>query len=322
MTLRRHKELLFPSDPARRYAYLVYSLPIAAAFLALLGKSSAPHLDGIPGVLVGASREFATGVSEALFVSFVVAKLVDPFIKARFAKELGADLFWALTSVEAPAEFRTAVQKLASLGHYYRSCDWDLAFEWVDETKQTLSVTISVRCNGVNLDRDGYRPPMRFWIMPSGPPFTSYHTSWSFEIPDLDVRQRLDKGHLEDLMADRRAWDEVISEELVVPFKVSYLSFKEGVVSPCGDMIPLISTYTSLKMRYCLHGPAARDLDFALKYTGDQPAETTTGEDHQSGAQTTVVNGTTFPGQVAVVSWSRKAPAVLDVTDRAAASEV
>jgi hypothetical protein len=279
--------------------------------LTAVAHSTAPHVDGFLGRAIDLLWDISGPIGEALFVSLIIAGLVEPSIRRHFAKNLGNDLFWVLSSSEAPGEFHTAIKALASLERYYVSCSWELYFEWQDRDEEVLKVRMRVRSHGMNLDPTGFRPPMNFWVMPSAKNHTSYHSHWYFEIPDRGTRYTLDSKQLKELSEGLKTWDDLVPTEARVECGKYFTSYKEAVVFPREPLIPLVHTNTALRQEFHLHGPALPELEIDLRHTGASPKEQTisaNGQSMSSGEPSEkkirrVFQDITFPGQVTLVTW-------------------
>jgi hypothetical protein len=123
---------MLPQESEGRYKLGLGLIFVGAILFTVVGHLPVPHFDGWWGQAVKTVQEFTRSVGEALFVSLIIAILVEPSIRRQFARSLGRDLWWVLSSSDAPSEFREAVKTLASLQRYYVACNWELEFSWAD----------------------------------------------------------------------------------------------------------------------------------------------------------------------------------------------
>jgi len=111
----------------RRALALLRKRPAFFGILALLlvvgvALMTAAHTDMIFTHESEVPRDLAGSLGEALIVAFFLALLVDPVAQHQFATEWGRDLYWAIFSPDAPAEFRESLQLLAAPTGYIRRC--------------------------------------------------------------------------------------------------------------------------------------------------------------------------------------------------------
>lgn len=280
---------------------------LAGALLLGVGAHIAqPWLADRYGEWAVVSTDVAKAISEALIVAYVIARMVDPYIKAHFAREIGGDIFWALSNVDAPEKFRLAVRRLANAERYIRVCTWTLSFEWMDAKSNILAVEISNKITGVNLDRSPYRPRLRFWLVPSLDPYRSRNRHWTFDIPDCDVEFELDEQQIDELIEGRTSWDDTLPDEIVVPPGKVYRQTKAATIYTAGPCIPLLNTLPVLKQEYRLTGDALKALDVRITHSGGLQAEEIAGPRRRWDGQVLVIDQASLSGQVSLVTWTSR----------------
>jgi hypothetical protein len=250
-----------------------------------------------------------SAVGEALFVSLIIAVLVEPAIRRHFARSLGNDLWWVLSSSDAPEEFRKSVKALASLKRYYISCTWELNLQWEDRAREVLRVRIKARSYGVNLDAAPFRPPAHLWLIPSAPGHESYYNSWEFEVGARAMEQHLNRAELKDLKEQRRSWEETLDVDLEARTGENFKFTKEAILYPRVPLIPLIHVNTALRQEFRFGGSALPDLVIDLRHTGALPEEDLIKPDEividaDRADATRAYKTITFPGQVTLITWS------------------
>lgn len=301
--------LALPEDADKRYRFILRIILLGAILFTVAGHAPHPHVpEWLRGPIELLWESFAS-IGEALFVSLIIAVLVEPVIRKHFARSLGNDLWWVLSSSEAPDEFRKAVKTLASLKRYYISCTWHLDFRWEERTRDVLRVEISALSYGVNLDAAPYRPPTHLWLMPSAPGYESHYESWEFEVGARALHQQLDRDRLESLRTEQRLWEDILKPGLEARPGEHFKFSKKSVVYPREPLIPLIHANTALRQEFRFSGPALSDLLIDLRHSGALPQEDLIKPDEQvidaDRAEITRVYETiTFPGQVTLVAWS------------------
>jgi hypothetical protein len=248
-------------------------------------------------------------LADATLAATVLAAIVDPYIKTRFASEIGADFFWAITNPESPPEFRALMNNTASAKRYREQTRWDLIFSWTAEPESSpLKVEIRIRSWGLNLDRGGYTPGEPLWVVASTTGFESTYDRWHFEVPDSHFDEEISGAALRefvDLEADGGI--SLDQKKLVATFDpIPVVSPGQRFVTerqttmfrqPRG-YVPLVAGSTTMSTRVRCSGPAVERLLFRFLDGADGEYGPLMGD-----PVTFVVPGASIQGQMLLVSF-------------------
>jgi hypothetical protein len=247
-------------------------------------------------------------LGEALFVAGILALLVDPLVKSRLATGVGYDLWWALFSRDAPTEFRSAFEKLARVKQYYRTCSWTITLDWDEEERGNVKVRLRVRAAAVNLERTGFKPTTKRWVLSSLAGRTTTYDYWSIETPDGSIYVELQKDVLQDLVTLSPDGILTLHEDRIsgvsIPFGSAYLTERRATMYRTNDdAVPLVASVPTLAQELVLRGNALPGLEFELYHTGGMELvweETSTGSKAEKRCTLPYV---AFPGQAMILSW-------------------
>jgi hypothetical protein len=280
---------------------------LAGISLTLLANSDLiPQGAGFPwkGVL--------NSLGEALIVAVVLSLLVDPLAQHQLAVEWGRDLYWSIFSPDAPDEFKEALQALAAPGGYIRRCTYELTFSYVpDGHRDTVDLDIVVRSEGVVLERRGFRPADRVFVLARHDGSPSEYSQWSFrsrhtedvEFSGDDLRKL---GALEVQSSGRTVLDQsAAGESIKIPFRGEYENVRTVVTTRrISDYFPLFQNRVVLEQVFRIRGDAVDDLDIAVVQLGGVTLdkETLTRPDGSTSIEYRTRN-VAFPGQASMVEW-------------------
>lgn len=119
-------------------------------------------------------------LAEAMFIATVIATIVDPYIKRRFAAEVGDGMFWAILNPDAPEDQRRAVARLASSRVIYEVVSWTVDVSWANEDESVVKLEFEVATSGKSFQREGYRPSGRAYVLPSIEGFQTEYLEYRF----------------------------------------------------------------------------------------------------------------------------------------------
>jgi hypothetical protein len=100
-------------------------------------------------------QKLAQSVGEALVVAVVVSLAVEPRLLRFFGEEIASQTFWSSFYSRAPDSYREAIKELASAERFTIYIEWRLVFDWVDDEK--LKIKLSVTSNN-HAENRGSRP--------------------------------------------------------------------------------------------------------------------------------------------------------------------
>lgn len=216
-------------------------------------------------------------LAEALFIAGVVALVVDPFIKTRFAKKIGKEMFWVLTNENAPESQRRLVENLAGAKFFYNNSNWTIQAEWADRKKGIISLLTTVDSNCSNYDPRGYVPNTCAYVLASTDDYKSEYLDFKLSgkstihlydhssPPISKYIDPLDDGSLR-LNEKRIVEDFIDSNEL--PSDGTSISRTTKTYRHARGFF-LMSNRTALqKQSFTLNGDAADDLDFSVTLIG------------------------------------------------------
>lgn len=260
------------------------------------------------------SRELAAAMGEALFVGALVALLVDPLTQRQFATEWGRDVYWAIFSPNAPQEFKDGLQALAAPTGYLRRCTYKMRLSHHPDGYLDLDLTI--RAEGVVLDRHGYRPRDQVFIVARHDGRHSRYLSWSLtgetlpgaeyseaELENLGVIKKMDSG--------RTILDQALLPDSIgrVPFGKSYEAIRKLQTSVrLSDYLPMFQNRIVLHQVIQIEGDALEDLELSVAQFGGDSTFTQRAETRPDGRKVMYFekDSVSFPGQNCLVEWKPK----------------
>jgi hypothetical protein len=263
-------------------------------------------------------RQLIAGFGDAFTIAFVLALLVDPAAQHQFATEWGRDLYWAIFSPDAPEEFRNALQGLAAPPGYVGRCTYELEFTDLNEPPdEMLTFSMRVSLSGVVLERRGFRPADRVFVVSGYKGIPSHYSYWSFEGED-GKRAEYTESEMRSLGAlslddgGTTVLDQaLLLHETRVPFRGKYKAERHVTVT-CSraDYFPLFQARIVLTQVVIVKGRVIDDLDFTLTQLGRGPipAKRVKRPDERMELHFESEN-VALPGQASVLSWQPKTSA-------------
>ncbi|WP_457028724.1 hypothetical protein [Kitasatospora sp. P5_F3] len=291
-----------------RTFWLGTALIIGAALLDL------PETKGWQHQLVRALEGILGGLGAALLIAFVVAALVEPYMRWWYATQMGEELWWAVQRKNAPSAMRKAITDLAQSKEYYRSVTWKIRFSWVPDSNQSqLKVELEAHSRGFNLDEPDFHPEVGLWLMKSAPPHESFHTGWKLDVPDLENSQwEMNTEQIRRVKAGEEELSRYYPESATVPIGKTYLVNKSATIYPNSDFIPLRIRAVTERFHYEISGDAARHFEFKIKHPNEGGQENAYRFDHADQQIISIDSAPdtcNFPGQVTLISWAPIPPA-------------
>lgn len=291
----RSKATKTQPDPQRNFIFVLrLILAIGLALLALslqLPRENPLH-------------DFSESIAEALLISWIIARLVDPYVLSRFSHDLGTGVIWSLLSDDAPHELRKAFEAALRLDRYHKSIAWTITFEW-EKPLKILKLTIRAVSRGQALGQ-GFSPAHVSWVLGSTDGYESRVESWSFDVSEdgIHIDKRLPEiAAFCDVQAGGRVGLDTtrFASGIVVGTGRFYTIDKTAVMfrRPHG-YLPLVASSAVLESTFELKGSALADLDieFILKDVG-QPTRNPSRPDEYL----IVVQELRWPGSTALVTW-------------------
>jgi hypothetical protein len=261
-------------------------------------------------------RDLAGSLGEALIVAFFLALLVDPVAQHQFATEWGRDLYWAIFSPDAPAEFRESLQLLAAPTGYIRRCTYELTFSpSVSEPDQVLDLDLVVRAEGVVLDRRGWRPNDSVFTINRHDGSHSTYRLWAFRGDDVEPAEFNERelkalGALQAVPSGRTVLDQSLIPQPIgkVPFRKAYETERHVSTSRRrADFYPLFQNRTVLEQLFIVRGDVTEELEISVvQFGGDK---LTRRLDSRPGGRVEIqywTKSVAFPGQASVIEWRPK----------------
>ena len=262
-------------------------------------------------------RQLIAGFGDAFIISFVLALLVDPAAQHQFATEWGRDLYWAIFSPDAPEDFRDALQGLAAPSGYVGRCTYELEFSEVTERPGLLAFYMKVSLSGVALDRRGFRPADRVFVVSGHQGVPSRYNYWSFEGED-GKRAEYNESEMKSLGALSRddGGTTILDQSLLlhdthVPFRGKYKAERHVTVT-CSrsDYFPLFQARIVLKQAVIVKVRGVDDLEFTLVQLGSGPIPVNPVKRPDGHLELHFESEkVAFPGQASVLSWKPKVAA-------------
>jgi hypothetical protein len=259
-------------------------------------------------------HELATGFGDAFIIAFVLAMLVDPVVQEEFARDWGHDLYWAIFSPNAPAEFRDALQDMAAPEAYIDLCTHELDIRHRPGSPQgVLTIDWQISISGVVVNRRGLPSGGKVFVVPRHDGKPSSYTYWSFQTEDSErvaynESELRGQNAIEMEASGRCVLDQSKLDNVPrVPFRKRFWSDRH-VVTTRGttDFLPLFQPRMVLKQTIIVKGPAASELDFYVTRLGGPDGEhklqrykRPDGTEQQRQDLDTVA----FPGQTTMLFW-------------------
>ena len=292
------------TDASVRYAWGVFLLLLAGVAAEFAG-SKYLQPDSVP-------RSLVQGFGDAFLVTGVLALLVDPYLKSRMQQESGWSALFGYLNPNAPEGLREALKDLAVCQRYYTRAAWKITFEWHDQVKRVLAVTMEVTYTGINIDLKPYRPHGKPWVLASTDGYQSEYIQYSLSCP----------GHIEpvDVRGDALRAQTVIQNDGSIFIEPAKLAAGRAIppgarfeVVRSARMYRHVSGYVPLQHdRYIesvpmtLEGEALEDLDVRVTHPREEgrqvPAEWKRLASSPKKSESRAF-GRATPGQITLVSW-------------------
>ena len=257
-------------------------------------------------------KQLAAALGEALIIAFILALLVDPLAQHQLAVDWGRDVYWAIFSPDAPEKFKNALQSLAAPSGYIGRCTYELLFSKYDDA---IVLKITVRADGVVLDRRGFRPNDEVFVFAQCDGLPSSYSAWSFRSQDISRDIDLTAADLAKLGAvtgepsGRTVLDQAkIRDVEKVPFRGQYETVRRVETKRrYSDYFPLFQNRIVLEQVFLLRGDVLNELDISVVQLGGVTLDRR--EETSPGGETIIRYSTSnvaFPGQASMVEWQPK----------------
>lgn len=290
-------------DEKKFHIFLAQAFWAGVFFIVAASLLTLPHLSGAGGDTVHVVETIGYGLGEALLVAYIVAVLIEPYMRSWYASQSGAELWWAVHRKNIPPAMRKAITALASSEEFNRQVTWKMRFDRTPEGY--FFIELEVHARGVAID-EPVHPQIGMWIMPSESGRRGSYTGWQMEIPDLDgAVWTIDEEDFQRIQSGQSSVSAYYPDDVVVPVGKTYITRKVAIIYPSGDWIPLRCRCLTERFYYDISGPAARDLEFTVKH----PDRSDAGVKYyfDPGKKYITFEGPqdsfTFPGQVTLISW-------------------
>ena len=287
-------------EPITRYHRVRLLLLVLSLILLGMTLWGGEHSDSLAIRVAGA-------LGEALLVTFVIAIIVEPYMRRNFLTEVGGNTIWELVNPKAPEEYRTAMATLLARRQYYRRREWDLIFDWEDRNRGVLKVEASVLTFGYNAGAKAYGFTQPVWI-DSCHGYESTYTYFMLQSDQsrlfVEKRQR-DLQHFMTVDQDgTRLLDlPALLGGTTVSAETSFTTRLTGVMYRLSNgYLPLVQTQPTLEHIVKIKGNALPDLTFRML----APRGGTVQETARTRAQQEItfhVQSVMMPGQVVLLSW-------------------
>ncbi|MFD9486296.1 hypothetical protein ACFWBX_20395 [Streptomyces sp. NPDC059991] len=255
---------------------------------------------------------FGRDASGALVIASVIALAIDPAIKKHFIKEIGPEYFWVSKGKDITKPFREAIEGFAAHAEYFRSSIWRIDFSWA--TDEQVRIDCEVEATGYSTDKDGYRFEPHFWLIPSAPQYTSVHRYLRFRVPGDALIVDLNESEIMELIEGSVTWDKISTQktglkDYRITYKKPFIYIKAATIYPNGNLFPCRTRFITERTIFELGGPALGDLLVSISHPNGSSADNLRLATQESKI-IVEEQAVAFPGQVAVISWRRPAPAV------------
>ncbi|OBI34975.1 hypothetical protein A5708_10550 [Mycobacterium colombiense] len=263
-------------------------------------------------------QRLVEGLGDAFFIAAVVAYLVDPLAQAHLAQEWGRDLYWAIFSPHAPAEFKEAHQNLAAPDAVIEMCTHELNITHAEGTApEVLTIDWQISIDGKVVNRAGLKLDDQVFVVRRHDGSASSYTYWSFQSEGRD-QLVFDEDGLHQRKALRtepsgrrvldqsKLWDKMEKVE----FGKRFWSDRHVITTRLTtDYLTLFQPRMVLKHRIVVRGPAASKLDFYITQLGARFGELEFEADKAPDGtpyQFQELHNVAFPGQTTLLFWHPK----------------
>lgn len=303
-----------------------YRTALLALFLLsielILWGTARKHIFTFPNLNKDDTAKLVVAIGEAFLVALVLALVVDPYVKKRLMREGGYDLFWAAYSPDAPPELRQGLVALLKLRQYYRNVIITIEMEWKDASlRDALKLKICVVSCGVNLERRGFKPASKKWVLSSPHGGESSYDLWGLSVPSVgqhivltkdDFERAMDGGPIAERAEDGTLFicEERMQIEFSIPFEAEFVTERRATVfRAADDAFPIVHPGPALVGELRVVGSAEPDLNYDAFHAGLLPG-TADWKALPNGGRVFPFGSMTFPGQVTMLSWRLKKPSV------------
>ncbi|WP_328623156.1 hypothetical protein [Streptomyces sp. NBC_00354] len=290
-----------------RILSLGVALIVVAALLDLM------HFNDWKQDALNALSFIGRGLGEALIIAYLVAVVVEPYMRSWYASQTATELWWAVQRKNVPDEMRHAITSLAKSKEFYRRTTWKMRFDRTDDGQ--LEVELEVNSTGTSID-EPVHPDVGLWLMSSSSKYKARHIAWRLEIPDDDASWVIDEDDFLRIDSGELEVSSLYPDDVKVPAGKTYTTKKLVRVYPAGDWLPLRTRCMTGRFFYDISGPAADGLEFSVKH----PDGTTATDSFKNTGKKNIsfespAGSFTLPGHVSLVSWTPTAAGGAELGD-------
>jgi hypothetical protein len=247
---------------------------------------------------------------DALIIAFVVALVVEPYLRKRFVQLVTADAVWGFLNPNSPEEYRRAVGELASSQIIYRVCDWTVTFSWFDHEKKYVKVDITLRALGKNVSSKPAPWGGHSWVLAStrtpDHTFHSAFTDWNLTVAAADIQchysgaELAEKAHRDPthdmVYVDRQ---ELSGGQAIPPGMDLEYSVTTQMYRHAAGFLPIVFSRSAMTSKLNFRGDALPELTVRY-FTPGEVEKTLAGND---GAKPEKLPGPILSGQHVLVAW-------------------
>lgn len=285
-------------DLRTRYLFVTAGLLLLAILFAVLSATAFSSQES------WAHRPLVA-LAEALLVSFIIATVVEPYMRRRFVHDVVSDSIWGFLNRDVPSEYREALGLLAGEKLISTKVQWAVDFSWQSDDRKYVALQIHHLDTGKNY---GDRPVTfdgRSWILPSSSGFESRFIEWTLMVPEDTFYVSYS---LEQLAQEARRSEDTVSVDRsklsmgkeIAAGKYYVRTMKSETTRHSGGHAPLVYSRPSISNEIQLAGDALEDLLVRVRLpTGAQ----LTFDGKKSVIITNSQIGPMFTRQMFIVSW-------------------
>lgn len=249
-------------------------------------------------------------LGEALTVTFVIAVIVEPYMRRTFLSEVGGDTIWQILNPHSPPDYRTAMVKLLGHEQYYSSREWTLNFDWEDESKGVLRIDATVFTFARNCSEKSFPLDRPMWILDSCEGYTSSYLNFCINISDIRKREQRTSDQIRGVTTvndDGSSHVDVsaLVGGLTIPSHTDYTIESTAVMyRHSNGYLPIVQSLPTLRQEFKITGRAADSLEIRL-LAPKVPSVQETLRPRDGGERQIKLDAVMSPGQVMLFSWKQ-----------------
>jgi hypothetical protein len=254
----------------------------------------------------GQPQTYTQAFAEAILVAVVIALVVEP----RMLRHFGEETFWSTFFSQAPLPYRTAIRELASANQFTVAIKFRLTFDWADDERTILKLTIRIDHYRLN------RRSRRYGVTPYNFVFESRFQQYPAEFRTYTMSSEQLAVNV-DLLRDGLALTQhkpdgrlVVSNKAtpvleVAPEERFFIQTEATTYVDTIGFYPLFVTRPTLSFSIQLDGDALNDLHMSIIH----PASGTVNTQYDDIGSKLAKNGTMqvggifLTGAAVIISW-------------------